>query len=215
MATSDVIIDYCLKGIGETDVDAPVEMTRAEVLEIINKLYQNDIAERVKSEASYSYDASDSDHTITSGVGTMPSDCLDVIGFYDGDIPTNKPLDLVTDLDNLGATTAPTNQYYRPNQNQFWIRGITPTNTIKLYYVQQPTALADSSSSSPTILKAKFHIDIFVAEVKRVYAMRQNNTYDALDMQALVLDYLNMIAKEHKPKDSSIRTITNVYGGFC
>ena len=68
------IIDYCLKAIGEEDLIEPVFMTREEVLTLVNIIYQGPIARRLKLLKSYTYDGSDSAHTITSGVGTLPDD---------------------------------------------------------------------------------------------------------------------------------------------
>lgn len=202
MSDTAKIIDYCLKGIGE-DTVAPVEITRAECLEIINQLYQNDIGKRLKILASFSYDASDAAHTITSGVGTLPSDCLQVSQVYDGDANTNVPLEQILFIDNKVADDDVTSQYMTPDLTALWIFGTTPTNTVKVYYYKQPVALTDASSSIPTALKPEFHIDIFVARIKEVYAMRQNNTGDAMDMKALVLDLLTQIevAHGHEKKD--------------
>lgn len=206
--TTDKIIDYCLKGIDE-DTVAPVEMSRAEVLEIINQLYQNDIGKRLKNLASYSYDASDAAHTITAGVGTLPSDFLLPSRVYDGDAPTNEPLAQIFDIRDKVANTEATSQFMLPDNANLWIFGQTPTNTIKMYYYAKPIALTDASSSSPTALKSEFHVDIFVARVKEVYALRQNNTYDMMDMKALVLDLLVQIQKAHTAEkhDSAPRRV--------
>ena len=214
MTTTDKIIDQCLKGIGE-DTVAPVEFTRAEVLEIINQLYQNDIGKRIKNLASFSYDSSDAAHTITAGVGTLPADFLLPSQVYDGDAPTNDPLTQIFDIEDKVADTATTSQYMLPDNANLWIFGTTPTNTVKAYYYQKPTALTDSASSSPLALKPEFHIDIFVARLKEVYAMRQNNTYDMMDMKALVLDYLDQIETAHKmeKRDDALVKIKDVYGG--
>lgn len=196
MASTDKIIDQCILGIGE-EVASPLAFTRADILEFINQLYQNDIGKRVRNLASFSYDASDAAHTITAGVGALPSDYLAMAHVYDGDAPTNEPLTQITKIEDRVAGTATTSQYMIPDNANLWIFGITPTNTIKLYYYQKPTALTDASSSSPTALNPEFHIDIFVARIKEVYALRQNNTYGMMDMKSLVLDLLNQIEVAH------------------
>lgn len=213
MATTDKIIDYCLKGIGE-DTTAPVEMTRAEVLEIINQLYQNDIGKRLNSLASFSYDASDAAHTITAGVGALPTDFLSMANIYDGDAPTNAPLTQIFSIEDKVENTALCSQYMLPDLINIWLFGQTPTNTIKMYYDAKPALLTDSSSSSPTNLKPEFHIDIFVAKIKQVYAMRQNNTYDAMDMLALIADYLEQIEYAHsaEKRDDTTPRIIDVWG---
>jgi len=215
MATTDKIIDQCLKGIGE-DTVAPVEMTRVEVLEIINQLYQNDIGKRVKSLASFSYDASDAAHTITAGVGPLPTDFLAMAQIYDGEANTNAPLWQITKIEEKVADTAATSQYMLPDNANLWIFGQTPTNTVKMYYYSKPVALTDASSSSPLSLKSEFHVDIFVARTKEVYAMRQNNTYDMMDMKVLVLDLLDQIKAAHgaEKQDDTISLIEDVYGGL-
>lgn len=210
------IIDYCLRGLGETTetLTNPQEMTRAEVLEIINQLYQNDIGKRLNSLASFSYDASDAAHTITAGVGTLPTDFLSMANIYDGDAPTNAPLTQIFSIEDKVASAAEVSQYMLPDNANIWINGITPTNTIKAYYHAMPAALTDSSASTPTALKSEFHIDVFVAKVKQVYAMRQNNTYDAMDMLALIADYLEQIEYAHsaEKRDDTTPRIIDVWG---
>lgn len=215
ITTTDAIIDHCLKGIGE-DTTAPVEMEREEVLTLINQLYQNDIGKRLKSLAVYSYDASDAAHTITAGVGTLPTDFLSPAQVYDGDAPTNNPLTQIFKIEDKVASISATTQFMLPDNANLWIFGSTPANTIKLYYYSKPAALTDSNSSSPTALREEFHIDIFVARVKEVYAMRQNNTYDMMDMRALIVDYLAQISDAHtteKGDDTPARIIIDEYGG--
>jgi len=188
-------------------------MTRAEVLEIINQLYQNDVGKRLKNLASFSYDASDAAHAITAGVGTLPADFLLPSQVYDGDAPTNDPLTQIFDIRDKVTNTEVTSQYMLPDNANIWIFGQTPTNAIKLYYYSKPIALTDSSSSSPTALKSEFHIDIFVAKIKEVYATRQNNTDDAIDMKALQADYLDQIEFAHTAEktDDTPQTIKMVW----
>lgn len=213
MATADKIIDYCLKGIGEMDVDAPVEMTRAETLEIINQLYQNDVAKRLNAIAAHSYDGSDAAHTITNGVGLLPGDFLRVYRVYDGDANSHSPLMQIFSIEDKVADTAACTQYLLPNLTHIWIFGQTPSSTIKLYYLPRPAVLTDSSDSSPSALKPEFHLDIFVARVKEIYAMRLNNTYDALDMKALQVDLLNQIEHAHstEKRDESDQIVRIVW----
>ena len=212
--TSDVIINNCLKAIGEDDPLAPVEMTRVECLQLINLFYQNEIGERLKNLLSYTYDASDAAHTITSGIGTLPSDFLLPSRAYDGDAETDDPLEQIFDIENKVADTDTTSQYMIPNTTQLWIFGITPTNTIKFYYYNKPTALTDSAASSPTALKEKFHLDPFVVHIKETYAMRNNDLADMLDLKTLKLDILDAIEKAHSVEkhDDSTTVIRDVYG---
>ncbi len=217
--TTDVIIDQCLKAIGEADVDAPVEFSRAEVLALINQLYQNDIGKRLKLLATYTYDSSDAAHTITAGVGTLPSDFLLPAQCYDGDAPAQLPLTQIRTIDDKVADDANCRQYMIPNISTLWLFGKTPTNTVKLYYYQKPAALTDSSGSSPTELKDLFHIGtkgIFAYAVKAELAKNQNNTYDMMDMLATVEDLLNEIQFAHGAgnKDNSPESIVDIYGGL-
>lgn len=200
MATTDVIIDYMFRAIGESDPDDPTNIvisTRAEMLAIANHLYQYEIGPLLKLLASYTYNASDAAHTITAGVGTLPSDYLSPHLMYDGDAYDNPPLTQIFDIANKVADDAATSQYMIPNNTQFWIFGQTPANTIKLYYYQTPTALTDASNSSPTALQAKFHKAIFEYEAKRVYALRRNRTDDMIDMEAAKLEELDKIEAAH------------------
>jgi hypothetical protein len=219
LATTDVILNYMFRAINESNTTTPtnsVISTRAEMLEILNQLYQNEIGKRLNLLASYSYDASDADHTITDGVGALPSDFLTPHLMYDGDAVDNLPLTQIYDINDKVDDDADTTQFMIPNNTQFWIFGKTPTNTIKLYYYQKPAALTDSSSSSPTDLKSEFHINIFQAKAKEEYARRRNRTDDMIDAMAMVEDYLNQIAYAHsvERQDAAPRTIRDVYGGL-
>lgn len=195
--TTDKIIDACLRGIGETNTAYPVEMTRAEALDLINAMYQNDIGKRVKNLAFFSYDSSDGDHTITAGVGPLPSDFLLPSRVYAGDAPGREPLDQIFDISEKVADDAVCSQFMLPNNSEIWIFGTTPANTVKLYYYRKPAVLADSASSSPADLKEEFHRDIFVARAKEVYAENTNNTDDMIDQRAKIEDLLNSIERAH------------------
>lgn len=212
--TSDVIIDQCLLGIGEADTTSPVELSRVNCLALMNHLYQNIIGPDLKILATYSYDGSDGSHTITAGVGTLPSDFLQMAQVYDGDAVSNVPLEQIYEVQEKVGNTAGTTQYMLPDTTTLWIFGKTPTNTVKIYYYKKPTALTDSSASSPSQMKAEYHLDVFVAYIKYVYAMRQNNTYDAIDMMAMVEDCLSAIKKGHGAgkKDNAVSTIVDMYG---
>lgn len=215
MTTTNIIINYCLKGIGETEMDAPIEMSRAEVLEIVNQLYQYEIGKRLKNLAIFSYDESDGSHALIAGVGMLPSDFLSMHRVYDGDAPNHQPLQQIFAIEEK-TSREETTQYMLPGLTNIWIFGPKPANTVKLYYYAKPTALEDSVYSVPDALKPEFHIDVFVARVKEVYAMRQNNTYDALDMKALVVDLLAQIEYAHsaEKRDESPRVIDCIYGGL-
>ena len=214
--TSDVIIDYCLKSIGEDDVDNPVNLTRIQVLELINLFYRNHIGKRLFNLTSYTYDSSDADHTITAGIGTLPADFLSISSIYDGDTPTNKPLTQIFDIRDKVADTSTTSQYMIPNTTQFWIFGTTPTNTIKMYHYSKPTALTDSSSSSPTALKEEFHLEPFVKVIQKIYSTNNNYFADEIDLEMYFQDLLNNIEFAHKveKRDDTREQIVDVYGGL-
>lgn len=199
------IIDRCLRAIGEKDPDNPVEMTRPEVLSLINEFYQNEIGELLRNMTSIVYDGSDADHSITAGAGLLPSDFLLPARVYDGDAPKNKPLEQIFDIDNRESDTSKTSQYMIPNTTEIWIFGKTPTNTIKMYYYAKPEPLEDDSSSSPTALKDKFHVDPFMIHVKEEYALRNNDLADLFDLKALKLDILDAIKKAHKTEKKDDR----------
>jgi len=216
LATTDVIIDHCLRAIAEEDTTSPVEMTRVQILELINSLYQYEIGERLRSIAAYSYDSSDAAHTITAGVGTLPTDFLKPAQVYDGDAPTDAPLTQIFDIEDKVANTAITSQYMLPDNANLWIFGQTPTNTVKMYYHKKPVALTDSASSSPTELKNKFHIGpqgVFEAMIKTELAKNQNSTYDMMDMASLLADLLDEIEYAHTAgkRDDSMQTIIDVW----
>jgi hypothetical protein len=215
MATTDKIIDACLLAIGE-DLTNPVEYSRADVLVLINHLYQHDIGRRLRTLGSYVYDASDTAHTIAAGVGTLPADFLLPAQVYDGDAPGDRPIKQIFDIADKVEDGAATSQYMLVSQTEFWIFGKNPAKTIKMYYYVKPAALADSASSSPAALTETYHIGpkgIFEAAIKAEYAKRQNNTYDMLDMLALIEDLLNEIETAHSSgkKDDSLDTIKMVW----
>lgn len=195
--TSDVIIDHCLKAIGEDDPDNPVEMTRVEVLSFIDSLYRNNIAKRLRLLATHTYDSSDADHTITAGVGTLPSDFLAPSRVYDGDTRNNYPLEQIFNIDGKVSDTDTTSQYFLPNIKQIWIFGQTPTNTIKMYYYKKPPALTDSASSTPEYLKEEFHMHPFTKAVQGVYASRNGDYGDEIDLEIYMQDILNEIEYAH------------------
>jgi len=199
LATTDAIINACLEAIGESDVTNPVSMTRAKVLALCNTIYL-DAMKKVRALATYTYDASDANHTITNGVGTLPTDYLMVHRVYDGDAPDNPPLRWIKNIEDKVENTAKTSQFMIPDLQHIWIYGQEPTNGIKLYYFVKPTALTDANTSSPALLDEKFHIGvkgIFECGVKAEYAKRDNSTYDQFDMLALYQDLLNEIEDYH------------------
>ena len=217
MATADTIIDSCLEAIGESNTTTPVLMSRAKVLALCNSIYI-DVMKRVKALASYVYDSSDAGHTITAGVGTLPSDYLMMHRVYDGDAVDQTSLQWIRSIDDKVDDDADTSQFMVPDLQTLWIFGQTPTNDIKIYYYKKPTALTDANTSTPTLLDEKFHIGvkgIFEAGVKAEYAKRDNSTYDQLDMLALYEDLLNEIEAYHNRGkiDDEINVIRNMYGG--
>jgi hypothetical protein len=191
------IIDFCLKGLDEADVTDPQQMTRADVLTLINLFYQNNIGKRLKILAPYSYDGSDAAHTITNGVGTLPSDFLAPSYIYDGDAPDQEPLTRITRIEDKIANDDDTSQYMLPDKNTLWIFGQTPTNEIKLYYYKKPTALTDSESSEPVYLKEEFHLAPFEKLIKDALAFRRTELADALDLETWGLDILDAIESAH------------------
>lgn len=218
MAATNAIIDACLEAIGESDITTPVLMTRVKVLALCNAIYI-DVMRRVKALASYSYNASDTAHTITAGVGTLPTDYLMMHAVYDGDAGTHDPLVRITEIEDKAGDTDNTTQYMIPDPTTLWIFGKTPTNTVKIYYYKKPAALTDTALSSPTLLDEKFHIGlkgIFEVGVKAEYAKRDNSTYDQLDMLALYEDLLNEIGNYHArgKRDRPTMAIRDMYGGF-
>ena len=217
MATTDAIINACLEAIGESDVTNPVLMTMAKVLALCNTIYL-DAMKKVRALATYSYDASDANHTITNGVGTLPTDYLMMHRVYDGDAPDDYPLNWIKSIDDKVNDTDTTTQFMIPDSQTLWIFGKTPTNTVKIYYYKKPAALTDAGSSTPTLLDEKFHVGvkgIFEAGVKAEYAKRDNSTYDQLDMLALYQDLLDEIGAYHNRNkvDDDTNLIVNMYGG--
>ena len=198
MPTTDVIIDYALRALGEYDLAAPQQMTRADMLALFNSFYQGEIGKRLKTLAVHSYDGSDAAHTITAGVGTLPEDFLQPAQVYDGDAPDNEPLQQIFDIEDKVPDDADCSQYMLPDLTHIWLFGQTPANTIKLYYYAKPEALTDSSSSSPSALKEEFHLDVFAAKSKEAYEYRNGNYYDALGtLKAYVVGLLDEIEKAH------------------
>lgn len=215
MATTDVIIDQCLLGVGE-DMDslaAPVFMTRLDVITFINLIYQGPIARRLRLLKSYSYDGSDADHTITAGVGVLPSDFIAPSRIYDGDAPDDRPLTQIFDINDKVADTDATSQYMLPNMSEIWIFGTTPTDEIKMYHYFEPTALTDSASSSPTYLKKEFHLKPFVKAIQGVYSTRNSDYGDEIDLEVFLQDILGEIEDAHTygMRDNSPKTIKVVW----
>lgn len=210
------IIDQTLLAIGEDSATlaAPVLMTRADILAYMNILYQNKIGKALKRLALYSYDASDAAHTITAGVGTFPTDFLEAYRMYDGDIDDGVLLTQIYDLNNKAADDADTSQYIIVNNTTFWIYGKTPSTGIKLYYYAKPVALTDSSASSPTALKEEFHVTPFVYEIKRQYALRNDNIGDAYDLEVVLESLVRDIEFEHRINDIQVKKIVDVYRGL-
>jgi hypothetical protein len=93
------IIDKCLMSIGEPDPASPTGMTRVECLELINCAYQVEMGQKLHNIATYSYDSSDAAHTITAGIGTLPTDFLAMERAYDGDAADDTPLQQIFDID--------------------------------------------------------------------------------------------------------------------
>lgn len=210
------IIDQTLLAIGEDSatLTAPVLMTRADILAYMNILYQNKIGRALKRLTLYSYDASDAAHTITAGVGTLPTDFLEAYRMYDGDIDDGVLLTQIYDLNGKVADDAATSQYIIVNNTTFWIYGQTPTTGIKLYYYAKPTALTDSSVSSPTALKEEFHVMPFVYEIKKLYALRNDEAGDAYDLEVILEATLRDIEFAHATNDFQTDKIVDVYGGL-
>ncbi len=211
--TADEIINQCLKAIGEEDPADPVGMTRADVLVFINQIYQGPIARRLKLLKSHSYDGSDAAHTITAGVGTLPSDFLMPSRVYDGDAPEDKPLEQIFDIEDKVANTSDPSQYMLPNMSEIWIFGTTPTKEIKMYYYFEPAALTDSASSSPSYLKKEFHVKPFVKAIQGVYSSRNSDYGDEIDLEVFLQDILNEIEDAHtwSMVDDAPKTIKAVW----
>lgn len=207
--TTDEIINQCLKDIGEEDPANPVEMTREDCLRHIDLFYRNHIGKRLRLLTTYSYDASDADHTITAGIGPLPTDFLAPSRAYDGD----NRLKQIFDIDDKVSDTDPTSQYMLPDISNIWIFGTTPTGTVKLYYYRKPAALTDSSSSSPSELKEEFHVEPFMRLIKKIYDSRNHDNDDVFDMEAYCQDYLNAIENAHRIEqmDDSPQTIEVVW----
>lgn len=202
MATTQDIISKCLTQLGEKTPLTPTRMTRADVLFYINLEWRGRIAEAIR-------DITFANLTFTSGIATLPTDWLKPERIYDGDAPTGTLLERIFDIGERVGDTEKTTQYYLPDSANIWIFGKTPTTGIKAYYVKKPAALTDSALSTPTALKEEYHIDIFVARIKEVYADRKNNYDDAMDYRAKFEDYLEMIRKAHKDskEDRQIRRV--------
>lgn len=205
------IIDKCLRGIKEPDPAHPTKMTRAEVLEEIDILYRNQISKRMQELAVFEYDASDAAHTLTLGVGSLPTDFLAPHRVYDGDPADDDStlLEPIFDIEDKVADDAATSQYMIAGKTALWVFGVSPTNTIKMYYIKQASALADSDANSPAFLNEEFHIDVFVTHIQAVFANRKRRYSDYLMKRAELEDILDAIEMahdtEHKSESSSFR----------
>jgi hypothetical protein len=213
---TDDIISQCLLSIGEdsSTLAAPVLMTRADILAYMNILYQNRIGRVLKRLTLYSYDGSDAGHTITAGVGTLPTDFLEAYRMYDGTIDDGTLLEQIYDLHSKVEDDADTSQYIIVNNTTFWIYGQTPTTGIEFYYYAKPTALTDSSASSPTALKEEFHVMPFVYEIKKLYALRNDEAGDAYDLEVILEATIRDIEFAHNVNDYQPDKIVDVYGGL-
>ena len=195
--TADDIIDYCLRGIGESDPDSPVNMARAVCLAHINHAYQEIIGPLLNKTATYSYDESDAAHTITNGVATLPTDCLRILRIYDGDPDDGTLLEQITDIEDKVDDDDEMQQYYLPSETQIWFFGQTEDDTVKLYYLQKPTAVTDASASTPSDLKTRFHWSAFTTYIRMVYAREQNENSTHDRMMLLWMDILDDIKRAH------------------
>ena len=213
--TTDEIINQCLLSIGEDSgtLAAPLSMSRADILAFINLIYQGPIASRLRLLKSYSYDASDAAHTITAGVGTLPSDFMAPSRVYDGDAPDDRPLTQITDINDKVDDDDATSQYMLPNMSEIWIYGTTPTDEIKMYYYFEPAALTDSASSSPSYLKKEFHMKPFVKAIQGIYSTRNSDYADEIDLEVFLQDVLDEIEDAHTSgmRDDSPKTMKVVW----
>jgi len=210
--TTDDIISQTLLAIGEDSsaLAAPVLMTRSDILAYMNILYQNRIGRVLKRLTLYSYDASDAAHTITAGVGALPPDFLEACRMYDGD----NLLTQISDLADKATDDAVTSRYIVVNNTTFWLYGQTPTTGIEFYYYAKPAALTDSVASSPAALKEEFHVMPFVYEIKKLYALRNNEAGDAYDLEVILEATIRDIEFAHRVNDFATDKIVDVYGGL-
>lgn len=192
------IIDKCLLSIGEPYPATPIDLTRAECLELINYAYQVEIGEKLNILKMQEYDGSDAARTITAGVGSLPADFLAVDRVYDGDPDSVKPLEQIFDVEDKVRDDATTTQYMIPSETQFWIFGLTPTNNVRMYYRSKPAALVDNEASIPVHLKEKYHLQAFTCFIKMIYADRMDNFNDYLSKKAEWLDILDAIEVDQR-----------------
>jgi hypothetical protein len=214
--TAAEIINQALLSIGEdfSTLAAPVTMTRADILAYINILYQNKIGKALKRLTLYQYDASDGAHTITAGIGALPADFLAPYRVYDGTIDAGTLLTQIFDIGEKVDDDDTTLQYILPTNTAIWIYGKTPTGNINLYYYAKPVALTDSAGSIPTALSEEFHVTPFVYEIKRQYAVRNDNVGDAYDLEVILESLVKDIEFEHALNDIQPDKIVDCYGGL-
>lgn len=191
MATTEQIINVCLKQLGEKNTASPSRMSRIDVLFYINLEYRGRIAEAIGDITSASL-------TFTNGIASLPTNWLRPEAIYDGDRPNGTKLRRITDIAESVEDTAKTTQYMLPDNKHIWIFGETPSIGIKAYFINKPEALTDSPASTPDALIEDYHIDPFVNRIKEVYADNKNNYDDATDYRMKFEDYLSLIKNAHK-----------------
>ncbi len=199
MATTDVIINQALLAIGEDpeSLTDPQRMTREDVLLWIDIFYRNHIGVRLNNLTWITYDDSDADHTLTAGVAPLPSDFLRPAYVYDGDAATNDPLTQITDIRLRVSDDDPTSQFMISNITELAVFGVTPTNTIKMYYYKKPGALTDDPASSPSALKEEFHLEPFIQVIQKIYEARKRKYNNAINLELWMADVLDRIKEAH------------------
>jgi hypothetical protein len=171
----------------------------------IDQFYRNNIGKRLKILTSIIYDDSDADHTITAGIGTLPSDFLMPSRVYDGDTLLTQ----ITDIDDKIDDDEDPSKYIILNNSQFRIFGATPTDEITLWYYAKPAALTDNSASSPSDLKEEFHLDPFITLIQKIYESRKRKYSKAINLEVWMAETLDNIEEAHtsEMRDDSPKTI--------